>query len=426
MAIVKAQWLSAFQHRNFRLVWTGQVTSQVGSAGHTIAVSFFIKEAFQSGTIVGSVAFFSGLASILCLPLSGVLADRHNRRTIILICDALNAFSALILGLMFLVLPSGSMSLAYAAVLCTFLVRLTSTFFRPAFGATLPDLVPRAVLSQANAVYKAGARGGDLARQALGGFVYRWLGPGTLFLLDALSYFVALWCVFRTKPASLFVPKSTSGSPENEGVIREFMQGVRAITKIPGGAIFLSMALLINFFATPIFVLMPFHVTDYLQGDAATLGVIVGALSAGVLAGYALAARWSIAKGGSTVILTTIVVMSAFFIIFSISRNFIISCTSLFLAGVANGYWSIYFETTLQRMVRREALGRVYACFGLLSAGLTPAAALAGGLALDLLNQRTTILFLVCSILMTLYPLTLFFNQKFLSFFDRLADVNSD
>jgi hypothetical protein len=71
--------------------------------------------------------------------------------------------------------------LAFWAVSCSFIVKIDSTFFRPAFGATVPDLVPHTALSNANAFYKAGARGGDLVGQALGGFVYRLLGPGILF-----------------------------------------------------------------------------------------------------------------------------------------------------------------------------------------------------------------------------------------------------
>ncbi len=202
---------------------------------------------------------------------------------------------------------------------------------------------------------------------------------------------------------------------------------MRTITDVPGGALFLSMALVINFFDTPIFVLTPFHVVDYFQGDAATLGMVAGSLSAGVLIGYAGAARWPIAGvRQSTTVLLTIVAMCSFFIVFSFSFSSIFAGIFLLFAGVANGYWSIYFETTLQRMVRREALGRVYACFGLLTAGLTPVAALLSGIALDIMNQQTALLFIDCSVIMTLYPCLLIFNRKFLNFFDCLKRRDND
>jgi len=413
-----------FNHANYRWAWSGQTVSQIGSASHTVAIAYYFKEAFESGTIVGSILFIAGMASLACLPLSGVLADRHNRRFIALLCNAINAATAALLGVLLFVGPTNGMLLPYTAAVCTCVIRITSTFYRPAFGAMVPDLVPRDVLPGANALYKAGLRGGELGGQALGGFLYRVFGPAFVLLMDALSYCVALICVWRLQPKVQFLPSQTEAAKQSEsGIAKSFMQGVKTITDIEGGALFLSMALVINFFATPIFVLMPFHVTDYLRGDAATLGWVLGSLTAGVLLGYACAAKWPISGPNSAAIVSaTIVTMCAWFIVFSFCVSPIFASICLVGAGIANGYWSIYYETALQRAIPREALGRVYACFGLLSACLVPVASLIGGVVLDYLDGQTVVLFLTCSILMTLYPLVLSFSKSYRTFFRKIQN----
>ncbi|UIF86831.1 MFS transporter [Cupriavidus sp. UYPR2.512] len=411
-------------YNNFRLVWSGQFVSLVGSSAHTVAISFFLKEATQSGSFVGIALFCCGVAALLCLPLSGVVADRINRKSVVMFCDTVNACVTLALAFAFHWAPRSLGSwLPILAVLCSLTIAVSSAFFRPAFGAMLPDLVPRAALVPANALYKIGARSGDLLGNMLGGWVYGLVGPGALFLANSLSYFLAVRCVSCARPNELFAPqrRSNRSTVGIASLVTEFLQGVGTLASIQGGRQFLSMALVINFFATPILVLMPFHASGVLRASVPMYGFLMAALSMGVLIGYLMAAKVPVPRLNQTrVVVSIIAFMCGCFLLFSRTGNFTLASLLLFAAGVANGYWSIFFETTLQRVIPRGAFGRVYACYGLLSGGLIPLASLVGGVVLDILAGDTRVLFTFCALVMTMYPMFLLTRKEFSSFFESL------
>ncbi|EON17925.1 major facilitator superfamily protein [Cupriavidus sp. GA3-3] len=186
------------------------------------------------------------------------------------------------------------------------------------------------------------------------------------------------------------------------------------------------MALVINFFATPILVLMPFHASGVLRVSVPMYGLLMAALSMGVLIGYLMAAKIPVPRLNQTrVVVSIISFMCGCFLLFSRTGNFTLASLLLFAAGVANGYWSIFFETTLQRVIPRGALGRVYACYGLLSGGLIPLASLVGGVALDVLVGDTRVLFTVCALVMTMYPMFLSTRKGFSSFFESLESESN-
>lgn len=154
---------------------------------------------------------------------------------------------------------------------------------------------------------------------------------------------------------------------------------------------------------------------------------LMATLSAGVLAGYLAAARVPLSRATrSSSVVCVITCMCRCFLLFSRLSDPYLAVIALFLAGLANGYWSIFFETAVQRVIPWESLGRVYACCGLLSGGLIPAASLAGGVVLDVLNQDTRTFFSVCAVIMTAYPLVLLSSGRFVSFFDYLKRVSRE
>ncbi|QIM71273.1 MFS transporter [Bordetella trematum] len=419
---------SPLSHSNFRDVWTGQFISQIGSSAHAVGVAFFLKEATESATFVGGALFVTGFAALLCLPIAGITADRRNRKHIVLICDAIGAVATFILACALLLAPAPMPEwLPYLVVLGSLTVAVSSAFFRPAFGALLPDLVPRNALASANSLYKTGARLGDLVGTTCGGIIYRFAGPGNIFIGNAVSYLISVIFVSRAKPDIIFAPSPATDNlgKQTEGLYDNFIKGVSTLTKIPGGRLFLSMALVINFFATPIFVLMPFHVSNVLHGQASLYGALMASLSLGILTGYFFAAKFSLARtSNSTTIVAIIVLMCAAFVIFAQATSPTLALIALFIAGIANGYWSIFFETSLQSTIPRDALGRVYACYGMLSGGLVPLSSLLGGIILDFIGQDTVLLFSICAAFMTAYPLLLLSRKNFTSFFDHLRRAN--
>ncbi|OZI36271.1 hypothetical protein CEG14_14760 [Bordetella genomosp. 1] len=415
---------SPLTYPNFRYVWAGQFISQIGSAAHSISTVFFIKNSTHSGTLLGEVIFISGIGALLCLPFAGVLADKVNRKTIVILCDLLSALVAFALALAFSSRKGGDWLILFV-VIANLLMSIVGSFFRPAFGGMFPDLVPRQVRAPANAMYKSGFRLGEAIGNVFGGAVYRSFGPASLFFINAGSFLVSAILVGKARPSKLFVPSDSIVDKENVSFFSDFRRGWVEVLGIPGARNFFGMGLIINFFATPIFVLMPFHVSNALLGDEVSYGIIMALFAAGVLAGYVLVAKipfFGLLK--KTTLIRLVLLMCFMFLLLAQASDFKWACVYLFSAGVANGIWSILFETALQSTVPRRSLGRVYAWYGLVCGGLIPIAGLLGGMLFDFLKNDTRWLFTFCAVIMTGYSLSLLKSKGINLFFAHLGEMD--
>jgi MFS family permease len=318
--------------------------------------------------------------------------------------------------------------LPYIVVICSILLSITSAFLRPAFGAIIPDIVERKNLSSANSLYKSAIRIGSVIGETASGFIYNAFGASKLFAFNSLTFFLSALLISRLSSKNIVTQKTKpSGNKFSLSKLTvEFIEGVRAITNINGASEYFIMALVINFMATPIFVLMPFQVARVFGSGAETYGLLMASFSVGIIAGYTLSGRNLIKFNNPYIIIYSIVLMCAFFILFSLSDNIYISYLSLFFAGVSNGFWSIIFQTSVQLIMPKESLGRIYSLFGLMSGGLTPIASFFSGFALSILDNNTRILFSICALLMTAYPVIMLKNKKFVSFFDVLKNNYSE
>ncbi|MGH9902669.1 MAG: MFS transporter, partial [Pyrinomonadaceae bacterium] len=181
------------RNRNFRQLWLGQVVSQLGDWFDTIAVYTLVLQLTGSGRAVGLVLVARFLPSVVIGPLSGVVADRFDRRTIMIASDLLRA--VVVLGFLFVRRPD-QMWLVYAL---TVIQLALSTFFEPAKTAAIPsivsarELVPAATIASVtwSAMLTLGA--------AIGGVVAGTFGTDAAFVIDSLTYLVSAALVARVR-----------------------------------------------------------------------------------------------------------------------------------------------------------------------------------------------------------------------------------
>src|SRR3984893_645300 len=167
---------------NFRQLWLGQVVSQMGDWFDTIALYTIILNLTGSGRDVGLLLVARFLPSFLFGTLSGVVADRFSRRTIMIISDVLRAL--VVLGFLF-VRRADQLWLIYVL---TVLQLGLSTFFEPAKTAVIPSIVADRELVAANAISSVTWSVMLTLGAAIGGLITGWFGTDAAFILDALSY----------------------------------------------------------------------------------------------------------------------------------------------------------------------------------------------------------------------------------------------
>jgi MFS family permease len=280
LAVARRDFGAVLRNRDVLRLELAWAFSIISTWAYSIAVVVF---SFEKGgaTAVGLVGLLRWLAAGLVSPFAALLADRYERRAVMVASDLLRA--VLIAGAAAAVLADAS---AYVVYVLAALVSIAGTPFRPAEAALTPQLVRTPEeLGAANVVASAIESTGIFVGPALGGLLLAWTSVSTAFLVTAVGVAISEVLIPRIRPA---------GRPEGEGegldTIRdELLEGFRAIFKRR------SVALLVGLFAAQTFVdgllsvLIAVVALDYLSGGASTVGWLNAASGIGGLVGAGLA-----------------------------------------------------------------------------------------------------------------------------------------
>ncbi|MCY4598136.1 MAG: MFS transporter, partial [Bryobacterales bacterium] len=181
---VAARTFRSFRYRNFRWVWFGAFTSTTGFFVAQIAESWYIYEQTNSESLLGLTAFLNGLPILLFSVLGGVLADRMDRRYLLMGSQALQMTAALGLAALFFTNRIEIWHILAAA----FLAGLGQAFGGPAYQALIPSLVPRRHLQNAIALISIQFNLAGAVGRPIGGVMMDRFGPARCFLINGLSF----------------------------------------------------------------------------------------------------------------------------------------------------------------------------------------------------------------------------------------------
>ena len=170
------------RNRAFRRIWLGQVVSQMGDWFDSIAVYTLVLALTGSSRAVSLILIARFIPTFVFGPLAGVLADRFDRKRIMIATDVIRA--VIVIGFLLVDRPDR----VWLAYVFTALQLTVSTFFEPARSAVIPSVVARRDLVRANTISSATWSVVLAVGAGLGGFVTSWLGTKAAFLLDSLSY----------------------------------------------------------------------------------------------------------------------------------------------------------------------------------------------------------------------------------------------
>lgn len=361
-------------NRNFRMLWFGQIVSQLGDWFNVVALYALLFELTGSATVIAGVMVMQLLPIALVGPLSGVIVDRFNRRRIMIAADLVRGTA--VLGLL-LVRSPDTVWLAYAV---TGVMVTCSGFFEPARSATVPSIVPREQLVAANAI-STGTWSAMLALGAsLGGGVTVLLGRDAAFIINAFSFFASALFLWRMRvPArdvSLRAALGLRGVLDGLAYMRQHADVAR-IALIKGGwAIVGGALLLLTVFGDRVFRIG--------NSSDAGIGILFASRGIGALAGSLIVSLIA-ARQGNLIRL----IAPAYFIAGASYAALAIAPTIWFAAGVvvaSHIFGSILWVASnvlLQMRVPDEFRGRVFAAELVVMAVVQSAVAYATAVALD-------------------------------------------
>jgi MFS family permease len=368
---------SLLRNARFLRLWIGQGASFVGDAVSMVALVVMVVEITGSASAVGG-ALVARLLPTIASPLAGVLADRVDRRVVLVASDLARA--VLVLGLVY----ARDLATIYVLV---FLMGLARTVFNPTVRAAFPSVVGGGDLTRANALISGAFSTSIMVGPVLGGLLVASIGVDAAFLTDAVTYLISA-ILLSTVP----LPHPSRESEQEEGFVRELRSGFGYLigARIPLAIVVGAFLTILTINAT-----VPAEVflakESFGAGDAG-YGLLVSLWGGGMVLGSAM-----MAVLGDRINLVLSYFLSIFVGAFALvgtglAPAFVLALGALMVEGAATGIDNVATDTILQKRVPEAFLGRV---FSIRFLGYSAGEALAyplGGLLVDAVGPRSTYL----------------------------------
>ena len=346
-------------NRGFRQLWLGQVVSQLGDWFNTIALYTIILNLTGSGRDIGLLLVARFLPSFIFGSLSGVVADRFSRRSIMIVSDVLRAL--VVLGFLF-VRRADQLWILYSL---TVLQLGLSTFFEPAKTAVIPSIVSDRELVAANAISSVTWSIMLTLGAFIGGVVTGWFGSNAAFILDALTYLLSAALI-----ASVRFPKRAPREKSKLTISRvlgitETIDGVRYVTHRPRVLALLLVKPAWGLGGGILTLLAVFGEKVFPVGKSAAtgIGVLFAARGIGTAVGPIVARRIS-GEGKKRMqnsIGIAFLIGGVFYVAFGAATSFVVALIVLGLAHTGGSILWVFSTVLLQRGVEDNFRGRVFA-----------------------------------------------------------------
>ena len=336
-------------------------------------MSWLVYRLTNSVFLLGIVGFVGQIPTFLFSPFAGVIADRHNRRNILVVTQFLAMLQALILS--FLILTKNIQ--VWHLVVLSALLGIINSFDIPIRQAFTVEMIEnREDLGNAIALNSSMVNAARLVGPSIGGILIASVGEGACFLLNAISYLPVIASFLMMKVAQ---KKMKS---QRRHIFLELKEGFSYAFNFSPIKLILMLLALISLMGVPYQVLMPVFARDIFHGGPRTLGFLIAMSGIGALTGAIyLAARKSV-LGLGRIIAWAAGLFGAGIIVFSFSRVLWISMLLLLLCGFGMMVQMASSNTVLQTIVDEDKRGRIMSFYTMSFMGMSPfGSLLAGGLA---------------------------------------------
>jgi MFS family permease len=368
-----ADWsfaVRALRSRNYRLFFTGQTLSLIGTWMTRVATRWLVYRLTNSALLLGLASFAGQVPAFFLGPLAGVWVDRWDRhRTLVWtqILSMLQSFALAALALAHIIT-------IWEIILLSLAQGLINAFDMPARQAFVIQMVERREdLGNAIALNSSMVNATRLIGPALAGILIAAVGEGYCFLTDGVSYIAVIVSLLLMQ---IRVQQARAGARR---VIAELQEGWRYVaSSVPIRSILLLLALS-SLVGMPYTVLMPIFASKILHGNANTLGFLMAATGVGALASAMLLALRRSVLGLGRMIGLSAAIFGASLIAFSFSRMFWLSMLLLPFTGFGLMQQMAASNTILQTIVDDEKRGRVMAYYAMAFQGMAPFGSLLGG-----------------------------------------------
>jgi MFS family permease len=377
----RASALSSFQHRDFLWFWLGALISNIGTWMQNVTVPFVVYELTKSGAWVGLAAFAGLFPGVVVGPLAGSLADRIERRKLLLWSQIVQAVLAMALWGAW---EAGSRSPGFFLVL----IGANGLVFGgtiPAWQAFVASLVPREELLNAVTLNSAQFNGARAVGPAIGGIALGAFGPSWAFLLNAVSFLAVIAALLAIRRQSV----SNEHRESEGGLLASFATGVQYAWRHAGIFVAIALVGVVSFVATPVFQLLPVVAKRVFGVGAGLYGLLAAAFGIGAVLGAGVIGSIGSRYARSQLVKWSLLVYAAGLIALGLAPVFALGVVAVLVMGFGFVGTLAVLNTTVQILVEDRVRGRVLAVYSTLLTSLLPLGALLEGALADSVGMRT-------------------------------------
>ncbi len=345
--------------RNFRLFWTGQIVSVSGTWMQSVAAAWLVLRLTHSGIALGIDMALTFGPMLFLGALGGSLADRHDKRRILITTQA--AFAVLALAL-WAIVATGIVDLWMVYAL-SFLQGVVTSIDNPTRQSFFSEMVPARDLPNAVSLNGAVMTGTRVVGPALAGVLIASVGIAWCFLLNGVSYLAVIGGLLAMRPQEL----RPNRAPREAGAIREGLRYVWRTRALRRPLLLMSVLYL---FAFNYSVLMPLFAERTFGGDAGTLGLLLSVMGVGSLAGaLVLAGR---ADPNERRLAQAAIAVGVVTLLVAFAPSLDLAVAGMLPLGIVSIAFFVTANSTLQLSARPDMRGRVMALYGIVFLGSTP------------------------------------------------------
>ncbi|MHB8754579.1 MAG: MFS transporter [Candidatus Acidiferrales bacterium] len=359
----------ALKYRNFQLFFAGQLISLVGTWMDNIAEAWLVYRLTGSSLLLGTVAFAGQIPVFLLAPIGGLVADRLDRRRVVI---ATQTLSMIIAGVLAGLTLSGRIKVWEVMVLAS-LMGIVNAFDIPARQAFLAEMVGREDLMNAIALNSSMFNGARVVGPAIAGILVASIGEGWCFFANSVSYIAVIAGLLMMR----IVPRILE--EQRASAFEHIAEGFRFVRRTAPILALLLLLGLVSLVAMPYSVLMPIFAARILHGNATTLGTLMGATGIGALTGALVLASRTGLKGLSRWVAMSCGGFGVALILFSFSRWYVLSVILLVPVGFMMMVQMASSNTLIQAMVPDRLRGRTMAVYSMMFMGMAPLGSLLSG-----------------------------------------------
>ena len=366
-----ARTFSALHYRDFRLVWIGAFTSTIGTWMQTMAQAWVVYRMTDSALLLGVDAFLGTGPMLIFSLFGGVIADRVERRKIMLASQYLQMLFAIVLAIL---LYTKTIHV-WHIFLMSFLTGSVQSFSGPAYASLLPLLVKREDVPNAVAMNSMQFNLARVIGPAIGGLAMTAWGAAACFAVNAVSFIpvIVAYMLIRS-------PVIRGNAMERKGMMAEMRQGFAFVTSRRTLMLLTFLSFAGTFLGMPIVTFLPVVAKTIFGGGATTYSTLLVTYALGSVAGALfVAASGHMAKKGQFALMFQLG-FAALLVAFAFSRNYRLSLVIAFGAGACIvGVISLY-SSLVQLATTDSMRGRVMSIFMLAFRGGMPLGNLAAGI----------------------------------------------